>query len=98
MNSKLQPKTYNLQPQSGFTLVEAVVATAVFAFVMSSIVAVYISTLQLDRKTRSLRNVNQSARFITEFLTKEIRNGSINYASFTGGLVPSTNNELYILN
>jgi type II secretory pathway pseudopilin PulG len=89
---------FNLQSSSsGFTLIEAVVATAVFAFVVSSMVGVYLSAIQLDRKTRAQRAVTQSARFITEFLTKEVRNGTINYASY-GGLIPANNNDLYILN
>jgi type II secretory pathway pseudopilin PulG len=81
----------------GFTLIEAVVATSVFAFVVTSILGVYISTIQLDRKTRAQRAVAQNARFITEFLAKEVRNGSINYASYPGGTVAGTG-DLYLQN
>src|SRR5687767_8301258 len=81
----------------GFTLIEAVVATAAFAFVVSSIIGVYLSVLQLDRKTRAIATVSQNARFIMEFLAKEVRNGNINYASYGGGVVTGTN-DLYILN
>jgi len=65
---------------NGFTLIEAVVATAVFAFVVSSIIGVYLSVLQLDRKTRAQVAVSQNARFIMEFLAKEVRNGNIDYS------------------
>ncbi len=94
---RLQPTTYNLQPQKGFTLIEAVVATSVFAFVISSILGVYVATLQLDRKTRAQRAVAQNGRFIMEFLAKEVRNGTISYASFPGSAVAGTG-DLYLEN
>jgi type II secretory pathway pseudopilin PulG len=67
----------------GFTLIEAIVATALFAMVVSAIIGVYLSTIQLDRKVRAQRLVNQNARFIIDFLGKEIRNGTIDYSAFT---------------
>lgn len=86
-----------IHDKRGFTLIEAVVATAVFAFVVSSIIAVYLSTFRIDRKTRAQRAVTQNARFITEFLAKEVQNGMINYASYPGGIVPA-NPSLYVQN
>jgi len=83
--------------EQGFTLVEAVVATAVFAFVIVSVLGVYMSTIQLDRKSRAQRAVSQNARFILEFLAKEVRNGTINYASYAGGVVSGTS-TLYLQN
>ena len=83
--------------QKGFTLIEAVVATAVFAFVVSSVIGVYLSTFRLDRKTRAQRAVTQNARFILEYLAKEVRNGTINYPSYPSGIVPS-NPDLYVEN
>src|SRR6185295_11973130 len=81
----------------GFTLIEAVVATAVFAFVISSILGVYISTLQLDRKTRAERAVINNGSFIMQFLAKEVRNGSINYASYAGPIATPAP-DLYVVN
>lgn len=72
-------------------------ATAVFAFVVTSILGVYVSAIQLDRKSRSQRAVAQNARFIMDFLAKEVRNGTINYASYSGGIVAGTN-DLYLEN
>ncbi|MDP4000634.1 MAG: prepilin-type N-terminal cleavage/methylation domain-containing protein [bacterium] len=82
---------------AGFTLIEAVVATAVFAFVVSSILGVYMATLQIDGKTKAQREVTRNSRFIMEFLAKEVRNGTINYSAYSGGDA-STSNELYIIN
>ncbi len=94
-------KIYNfkfkiLNSEKGFTLIEAVVATAVFAFVISSIIGVYLSVLKLDRKARAQRAVYDNGRFIMEFLSKEVRNGLIDYATY-GGTIPS-NPDLYIKN
>ena len=87
-----------LSDQKGFTLIEAVVATAVFAFVISSVIATYIGVLKIDRKTRSQRAVYDNGRFIMEFLAKEIRNGTINYTSYSGGSIPATDPDLYVKN
>jgi type II secretory pathway pseudopilin PulG len=83
--------------QKGFTLIEAVVATSVFAFVVTSVLGVYLSTLQVDAKTRAQRAVAQNARFIMEFVGKEVRNGDIDYAAYGGGQANSTN-EIFIRN
>ncbi|MBI3952829.1 MAG: hypothetical protein HY336_02640 [Candidatus Doudnabacteria bacterium] len=95
----LRPNSRFQIPDSkqGFSLFEAIVATAVFAFVVSSVLGVYVSVLQLDSKTRSQRAVTQNARFIMEFLAKEIRNGDIDYAAYPGGIA-SVTNEIYIKN
>lgn len=81
----------------GFTLIEAVVATAVFAFVIVSVLGVYLATLQLDSRTRAQRAVTQNARFIMEYLAKEVRNGRVDYGAYSGGNA-SNINELFIRN
>lgn len=66
--------------QKGFTIIEAVVATGVFAFVVASALGVYMAVLRLDSKSRAERSVQQNARFIMDYLAKEIRNGAIDYS------------------
>lgn len=90
------PQAENIKYQKGFTLIEAIVATAVFAVVVSSVLGVYISVIQLDRKSRAQRAVAENARFIMDFFAKEVRNGVINYSS--PGWVISSHNDLYIQN
>jgi len=80
--------------QRGFTLIEAVVAAGVFAFVVSSSLAVYLATIQLDSKSRSERAVQQNARFIMDFLSKEVRNGSIDYSGTNNSTTLSLINQL----
>jgi prepilin-type N-terminal cleavage/methylation domain-containing protein len=85
-NSKLEIRNsvLNLENsrQKGFTLIEAVVASSVFAFLVASVLGVYMSTMQLDRKSKAQRAVVQNARFIMEYLSKEISNGMIDYGSY----------------
>ena len=66
--------------QKGFTLIEALVATSLFAVVVSSVMGVYLYTLKINRRTDVIRLAAENARFISEFLTKEIRNGQILYS------------------
>jgi len=66
--------------QKGFTIIEAVVSTAVFTFAIASALGVYMATVRLDSKSRSERSVQQNARFIMDYISKEIRNGTIDYS------------------
>jgi type II secretory pathway pseudopilin PulG len=80
--------------QTGFTLIEAVVATAVFAFAIASALGVYMATIRLDTKSRAERSVQQNARFIMDYFAKEIRNGSIDYTSINDADTLSVVNQL----
>jgi type II secretory pathway pseudopilin PulG len=95
-------KRFRSKNQKGFTLIEAVVSAAVFAFTITSVVGVYLSVMSIDTKTRAERSVQQNARFIMDFLGKEIRNGSINYSAYPGGTVAYQSggyaNDLFITN
>jgi Tfp pilus assembly protein PilE len=84
--------------ESGFTLIEAVVSSAVFAFVVVSVLGVYTATLRLDSKTRAERAVQENARFIMEYFAKLVRNGSIDYASYPGDNASNTTTDLWVLN
>lgn len=89
-------------PQRGFTLIEALVATALFAVVISAMTGAFFYTTQLSRRTNATRVANDNTRYITEFLAKEIRNGSINYGgpalSPCTASVPASANSLSITN
>lgn len=75
----LRAKNKNLQ--SGFTLVEIIVSTAIFIVAVSAILTLFNYTLQINRRVQALREVVQSSRTFTETLTREIRNGRIDYNS-----------------
>ncbi len=93
---------YKLQTSLGFTLIEIVVATALFALVISSILGIYLSVLRLNTRTRAERAVADNARFITDFFSKEVRNGHIDYTAYNSscgqGCIPSGGLDLYLVN
>src|SRR5438105_3009862 len=70
----------NKKSQQGFTLIEALVATFIFAIVITAVMDIYNSTLKTNRRTDSIRLAAENVRYITEFLSKEIRNGRVDYA------------------
>ena len=65
--------------QQGFTLMESLVATALFTVVVSAIVTIYISTVRIQRRANAIRIASENARYISEFMSKEIRNGNFDY-------------------
>ena len=67
------------QPQHGFTLMEVVVATSIFAVTVTLMLTLFNFTLRIQRRTDALRQVSQTVRNVGEFLVKEIRNGQIDY-------------------
>lgn len=76
--SKLPTNSY-----SGFTLIEVLVSTAIFVTVVSAMLAMFNYTLQINRRVQALREVVQGTRTFAETLTREIRNGRIDYSSWT---------------
>ncbi len=70
----------NFKKQRGFTLIEAIVATFIFAIVVTSVIGVYVETLKANRRTDAIRSATETVRYISEFLSKEIRNGTIAYS------------------
>lgn len=70
-----------IRKQQGFTLAEIVVATTVFAIVVTSILALFNFVLKINRQVQATRQVAQGSRNFTEVLSREIRNGQIDYNS-----------------
>ena len=92
--------------QKGFTLIEAVVSTAIFAFVVTSILGTYIAILRLDTRTRAQRALANDARFLMDFFAKEIRNGRLDYINYPDhltckascGIATYESTDLYLVN
>jgi GxxExxY protein len=73
----------------GFTLMEIVVATTIFAIVFSSLLAMFNYVLKINRRSEALRQASQGARDFVEFLVKEIRNGKVDYYISNGSVYTS---------
>lgn len=72
-----------LKNQTGFTLIEVLVSTSIFIIVVSAMLGLFDYTLKINRRVQALREVVQGTRTFTETLTREIRNGRIDYSSWT---------------
>jgi len=59
---------------------EIVVSTTIFAVVLTMMLVLFSYTLRINRKVEGLRQVSQATRNFTEFIVREIRNGSIDYS------------------
>jgi prepilin-type N-terminal cleavage/methylation domain-containing protein len=70
--------------EQGFTLMEIVVATAIFVTVVTGILVLFNYVLQINRRVQAVRQVSQASRNFTEVLSREIRNGRIDYQSSLG--------------
>ncbi|MDE2312090.1 MAG: type II secretion system protein [Patescibacteria group bacterium] len=71
--------------QFGFTLMEILVAAAIFGTVVSALSAMFNYTLKINRRSQALRQATQDMRDFVEFLAKEVRNGRIDYAMVDSG-------------
>ena len=65
---------------TGFTLMEIVVATTIFAVVVTAMMGLFNYTLKINRRTEALRQATQGMRNFVEYMVKVIRNGQIDYA------------------
>ena len=61
----------------GFTLIELIVAMAVFSLIVVTMGATAVSVIKTQRKAIALQNVQESARYILESVSKEIRMSKI---------------------
>lgn len=86
MNIKnfLKTRGCRLKASAGFTLMEIVVATTIFAVVSAALMSLFNYTLKINRRSEALRQATQGMRSFAEFLTKEVRNGSIYYGIVDG--------------
>ena len=87
MKQKLKGKNF----QTGFTIVEIVVATTLFAVTITALLALFNYVLKINRRTEALRQASQGMRNFVEFFAKEIRNGQIDYGIVNngGGISPT---------
>lgn len=77
--SILKAEDPKLRALFGFTLMEIIVATTIFAVVATALMSLFNYTLKINRRGEALRQATQGMRSFVEFLVKEIRNGQIDY-------------------
>lgn len=62
---------------SGFTLIESVVTIFIFSILTSTVMGIFVSALNLQRRSFNIQQVEENANFILESMAKEIRVGTI---------------------
>ncbi len=69
--------------QKGFTLIESLVATAIFVVVIAVGTGVFLTISRAQQKAVSVSETQQDARFALEAMVKEVRMGTIDYQYYT---------------
>lgn len=72
----------------GFTLIELIVAIAIFMVAAVAISAILINIFKAQRKAKIEQRVQAAGRLAMEILTQQIRDNTIDYAGY-GGSIPS---------
>lgn len=60
----------------GFTLLEMLISTGIFAVVIITAIGAMVSLNQAQIKASNIQNIQDNIRFTLEFMTKEIRTGT----------------------
>lgn len=98
MNKKMikQENNYILKGKnkpSGFTLVELLVAMAVFTVVVVTVTDIFLMGLGGSKRIFGQQNTQESGRFIMEMMSKEVRMSKINTAAGLSTVLNITNSK-----
>jgi prepilin-type N-terminal cleavage/methylation domain-containing protein len=73
---RFHTKKTNHAPQSGFTLVEMIVAVFIFSLVMVAATAALATTINANRRAQGSQNVMTNLNFTLDAMTRAIRTGT----------------------
>ena len=65
-----------LKFETGFTLIELIVALGVFMMVMTITLSAFLNIIDIQKKTEAFRKVNDNLNFAMEAIMREIREGT----------------------
>lgn len=88
----------HLGKQSGFTLVEVIMASAIFVTAMVAVADMFASINNSQRKTQSIQETSTDARFAFEAMAREARLAAIDYSYYSGSLSASGESVLALRN
>ncbi len=75
----MQDLKFKIQKSKGFTLMEMVVAVAIFIIVMTAVIGVFIAILRVQRRTQAMQVTQQDARWAMETVARYARMNKIRY-------------------
>lgn len=79
-----------LKDPRGFTLVEMMVAVAIFAIVMTVALGALLSMSESDRKAQTLKSVINNLNFSLDSMSRSIRTGQYYHCDATQGTLTAT--------
>ena len=81
-----------MKQNKAFTLIEVLIAISIFVVVITIVLSLFSAAIRGYRKVIAMQNVQENARFLLEFMTKEIRMSTISsYTQNTLNIVRSDN-------
>lgn len=83
--------------QKGFTLVEMLIAMAIFITFTGILISSYASIVRSQREANDYRLMYSEARGVFEALTAELREGMVDYGNYSGGILSGGLNEIYLV-
>jgi prepilin-type N-terminal cleavage/methylation domain-containing protein len=83
---------------SGFTIIEMLIAMAIFVTAITSVSAIFTFTNKTQRVTKATQKTQADARFAMEVMAQQVRRGSIDYnATPYGDTIASNPQDVLVL-
>ena len=86
---KLHISYFKFHKQAGFTLMEIIEATTIFAIVTVAMLGLFNYVLKINRRSQALAQASEGMPNFVEFLVKEVQNGQIDYYVANGFYTPA---------
>ncbi len=93
IGNKHGPQCTVLSARRGFTLMETLVALGLFAVVVTIATDLFLAFQRVNRKTEGLEALVRNGRFTTERISREVREGMIDYGRYVGSDLSSPRNQ-----
>ncbi len=85
--NNFQFSIFNFQKSEGFTLIELIVAMAVFATVVTIVSSIFVSTVGSQRKNVNQQAVVENARYVLETISRAIRQSTVQTSDGTSSVL-----------
>jgi len=83
--------------QSGFSLIELLVAASIFAFVVTAVSGLFLQALDMQRRASGIQKIQENALYVLESITREARVSIVTSGDSSCTPVdPQTTNKLVI--
>ncbi|MBU4360305.1 prepilin-type N-terminal cleavage/methylation domain-containing protein [Patescibacteria group bacterium] len=89
----------NYNNNLGFTLMEVLVATSIFAIISLASLSIYTAILTSGQKTTALTRIQSETQFIMQVLAKKVRTSRVDYNYYETHPINNTtgNNDLVLI-